>query len=350
MKNLFRLVATICFISIMWSTFGQGMYYHDYGLTGTVYPRNGVKLSNGDYVFCGHDSNNNNAPTIYSTAGWSIPVVPEPGGTDYLPIVASYNDTIYCAFTHDDAITIGGVTYPDPPNGAKRPIALMINTVGLILNSWEVSGNSYVWGISAKSGEFAVMGRAYSGAIQHLPPIGLWGGAYVLINDITDWDVNKGFSLDTEYIPSMHSIQYLTNGNLALAGETSGGYINFGGISLPVYGSDDGFRGEITTAGVGIKAVVMASYHSDEDNFQITMNDGSFMVTGKYHYEISFYQSDGTLDFTLNTGNSIDQIYFAVYDSDGDFQTASCAYNHINEELQNRDLACNDSSFYSVIN
>ncbi len=352
MKNLFKLLATICFIAVMLSTFGQGMYYQNYGLTSTIRPQNGVKLSNGDYVFCGYDSNNNNAPTIYSTAGWSIPVIPEPGGTEYLPMVTSSNDTIYSVFTHDDAITIGDTTYPDPPYGAIRPIALMINTDGVILNSWEIDGFSRAWGISAKSGEFAVMGRAYNWPIEHLfYPSLPWGGAYVLINDLTDWDVNKGFALETEYIPSMHSIQYLQNGNLALAGESSGGDINFGGIILPVDGSDydDGFRGEITTTGIGINAVLIDSYRNTEDNYQIAMSDGSYIITGRYRYSVSFYQSDGTLDLTLNTGNSIDQIYFATYDSNGNFITASCAYNHINEGLKNRDLACNDSSFYSII-
>ena len=350
MKTLRKSIVVIFWVIMTMPIFGQGMYYQQHGITNPLLPEEGVILSNGDYVFCGRDYTNVFAATIFSTAGWSIPVVPDQGDS-YMPYIAEYNDTIYCAFTHNEAITIGDTTYPDPPLGARRPIALMISATGDILDSWEVSGNSYVWGISARSGEFAVMGRAYAGAIEHLPPIGVYGGAYVLVNNLSGWDTEKGFSLETEYIPDMQSIQYLTNGNLALSGETAGGDISFGGIDLPVYGGGDGFRGEITTSGLGVHAIMIASlsYSAwEEDTYQITNPNGSFMISGIYNYGISFYQSDGTIDTTLDNGNSLNQIYFAVYNSEGVFQNASCAYNHTNEDLYNVQLACNDNAFYAI--
>lgn len=182
-------------------------------------------------------------------------------------------------------------------------------------------------------------------------------GGVVLIHDGTDWDTTKGFFIERPSggtKPLVYSAQYLPNGNLALSGYTEGGTISFGGIPLYSHGSTDGFRGEITSEGIGISAVQMAGNGVDEHTLQATAPDGSFMVSGTYTQAISFYNADRiTIGGTLGqfpSGASHDHIYFAYYNASGVFQNAEVAYNTVaTTDLNNIDLVYGNGAFYAMI-
>lgn len=177
-----------------------------------------------------------------------------------------------------------------------------------------------------------------------------------MIHDGTDWDVTKGFFIERPSggsKPLVYSAEYLPNGNLVLAGYTDGGTVSFGGISLPAHGGYDGFRGEITSSGVGISAVQIAGGGDDKHTLQAIAPDGSFMVTGTYTHAITFYNADGSVGGSLGqypSGASHDHIYFAFYNAAGVFQNAEVAYNTVaTTDLNNIDLVYGNGAFYAMI-
>jgi len=352
MKTLVRIfvVALLLVSATAEFVFGQGMVYQTHqemtlaaadGLT-----ESWVQLPNSDKVRVTTDGS---SVTIESTAGWSQ-TIPH----TYSPCVAEYNGTLWCAMSQSGGVvTINGTTHPTPPSGESYTLLVKLNSTGSILDSWQAIGSMGLWNIAVKdNGEIAVVGSAGS-TLEHLTS---GSGGVVLIHDGTDWDTSKGFFIETPMgggNPIVYSAQYLPSGNLVLSGRTNGGNVSFGGIILPPHGNTDGFRGEITSSGVGITAVQMGGNGVEMDVLQSTKADGSFMVTGTYTQLINFYNADGSVGGSLGqfpSGASHDHIYFAYYSSAGVFQNAEVAYNTVaTTDLRNIDLTFGNDAFYAMI-
>ena len=200
--------------------------------------------------------------------------------------------------------------------------------------------------------EIALVGSAGL-TVEHLSSP--FGGGVVLIHDGNEWDNTKGFFIERPADggkPLITSAQYLPNGNLAIAGSTDGGSVDFGGIAFTSFGSNDMFRGEITPQGVGIQAIQAGSQNSDDDHLQITHGSGAFMVTGLYGRNMEFRNADGSFADSLEVhpaGSSRDQVYFAFYNASGTLQNVHYAYSPSNEDLKNVDLECSNDAFYAMI-
>lgn len=353
MKNLvMRFVVALLLVGATVAGFAQGMVYQTHqemilgAATADGQGESWVQLLNDDYV---RVINASFVTTIESTAGWTVDVA-----NTYRPCIAEYNGTIWVAFSQesDQSVSINGTTYPAPPTGISYTILVKLNSSGSVLNSWRAIGAMGLFNIAVKSNnEIALVGNA-SLQLEHLTSPD--GGAVVLIHNGTDWDTSKGFYIEGGIQPLITSVQYLTNGNLALAGYRDGqGNVNFGGINLPPHGGYDGFRGEITPQGVGIQAVQIAGSGSDENHLQITKANGDFMVSGTYSQTLSLYNADGSVGGTLGQfpdDATHDHVYFAYYSAAGLFQSASVVYNEdAGTNLVNIDLAVDDDAFYAMI-
>jgi len=351
MKTLVKILfVAILLVGATEMGFAQGMVYQTHqeltigaavGLT-----ESWVDLPDGNRVRVTMDGS---VVTIESTAGWTQVI-----NHSVYPCIAEYNGTIWCAVSQigGNAVTINGTTHPAPPSGVLYTILIKLNSAGSILGSWQAVGQMLLENIAIKdNSEIAVVGWAGS-SIEHLTSAD--GGGIVLIHSGNTWDTSKGFFIE-DGIGAIFvlSAEYLSNGNLALAGFTDGGTVSFGGITLPAHGGNDGFRGEITPTGTGIQAVQMASSSTDRQTLQVTAPDGSFMVSGTYTQPITFYNANGTVGGTLGqfpSGASHDHIYFAYYSSAGVFQNVEVAYNTVaTTDLRNIDLVYGNNSFYAMI-
>ena len=352
MKTLVKIlfVAILLVGATTVSGFGQGMVYQTHqemtlaaadGLT-----ESWVQLPNNDYVRTTYGGGNS---VVESSSGWTVSIQ-----NSYQPCIAQHDGTIWCAVRQNTTNTVIVGSFTFPPTGQGTVVLVKISSDGSVLNAWQASGNIALRNIAIKdNNEIAVVGSAGT-ALEHLTSPN--GGGVVLIHNGTDWDVTKGFFIERPSgggEPNVLSAQYLSNGNLALAGYTDGGNVSFGGISLPAHGLEDGFRGEITSTGVGISAVQIAGGGRDYHTLQTTKADGSFMVTGTYTQPITFYNADGNVGGSLGqfpSGASHDHIYFAYYSSAGVFQNAEVAYNTVaTTDLRNIDLVYGNNSFYAMI-
>ncbi len=345
-------IVVILIMTIAVLAFGQNMEYENHGTMtvggGSYLRHNWVQLPNGDnYVRC---TTNGVSTNVELYAGWTLTFN---GVTN--PCMAEDDGTIYCAVSQYDATTIGGVTYPDPPNNESRVILVKISSSGSVLDSWITSDHGFeLKNIATNGSEIALVGHA-DPSLEHLSsPI---GGGVVLIHDGNNWDPTKGFYIETPangFRPVVTDVQFLSNGNLALSGEWTGGTLSFGGLSRSPIGGEDMFRGEISTAGVGISVVNSGGLSGDFDNISITNANGDYMITGLYCSSTSlttFYNADESVGGTIDVhpvGNSHDQMYFAFYDASGVLQNVEYVYNS-NEDLRNVDVACSDGYFYAMI-
>ena len=287
MKNVMRIfvVAILLVGTITGFGFGQGMVYQTHQemtlASATGLMETWTQLPNDDYVRVTTDGS---SVTVESTAGWNVTW----SGVNK-PCITQYDGTIWCAIGQKSGqvVTIGNITHPAPPSGVKYAILVKLSSAGSVQGSWQAVGNIVLSNIAIYNNtEICIVGNAGQ-TVQHLTSP--TGGGFVLVSNGSDWDTTKGFFIESPNgagSPYILSAQYLSSGNLALAGYTDGGIVSFGGISLPPHGNTDGFRGEITSEGVGISAVQMASSSADEHTLQMTKSDGSFMVTGTYtcHY------------------------------------------------------------------
>ena len=354
MKTLKIFVAVIfMMLTTSGMGFAQGMVYQTHQ-TMTLAAASGlaetwVLLSDNDKV---RVTTASQSVTIESAAGWTQVIAHVNS-----PCIAEYNDTLWCAMSQigGNSVTINGTTHPAPPSGVTYTLLVKLDASGNILGSWQAIGAMLLTNIAVKdNGEIAVGGSAGENVAYLSSPNG--GAVVVIHNGITDWDNTKGFFIETPSggsRPLVTSLQYLPNGNLAIAGYTSGGTVSFGGILLPPHGATDGFRGEITSTGTGIQAVQMASSGNDEHHLQITKAGGGFMVTGTYTHPITFYNADGSAGGSLGqfpTNASHDHIYFAYYNASGIFQNAEVAYsNDAGTDLLVIDLVYGNDAFYAMI-
>ena len=351
MKTLVNFVVALLLVgATAVSGFGQGMVYQTHqemtlaaadGLT-----ESWVRLPNNDYVRTTYGGGNS---VVESSIGWTLSIQ-----NSYQPCIAQHNGTIWCAVRQNSTNTVIVGSFTFPPAGQGTVVLVKISSSGSVLNAWQATGSMSLRNIAIKDNtEIAIVGSGGT-VLEHLTSLN--GGAVVLVHNGTNWDTSKGFFIERPSgggNPNILSAQYLSNGNLALAGYTDGGTVSFGGISLPAHGLEDGFRGEITSTGVGISAVQIAGGGRDYHALQTTKADGSFMMSGTYTQLINFYNADGSVGGSLGqfpSGASHDHIYFAYYSSAGVFQNAEVAYNTIaTTDLRNIDLAYGNGAFYAMI-
>lgn len=352
MKTLVKIfvVAILLVGATAFSGFGQGMVYQTHqeltlaaadGLT-----ESWVQLPNNDYVRTTYGGGNS---VVESSSGWTVSIQ-----NSYQPCIAQHDGTIWCAVRQNSTNTVIVGSFTFPPTGQGTVVLVKISSAGSVLNAWQASGNMALRNIAIKdNNEIAVVGSAGT-VLEHLTSPN--GGGVVLIHNGNDWDTSKGFFIERPsggFNPIVVSAQYLSNGNLALAGFTEGGTVSFGGISIPPHGGEDGFRGEITPSGIGVSAVQMAGNGDEDYTLQITKADGSFMVTGTYTQLINFYNADGSVGGSLGqfpSGASHDHIYFAYYDASGIFQSASVVYNQTaTTDMLNIDFVYGNNAFYAMV-